>query len=134
VTRRARGAPAALVAIKALHSLIWFAIESCMGYVLYAGAARRSDRRAALAAAVVGTETVVFLANGARCPLTQVAESLGAERGSVTDIYLPDWCARNLPAIHGPLVVVAAVLHARNLRYDHRAARGSSPRAHAELH
>ena len=90
-----------------------------MAYLLYAGFARRSDRRAAVAAAVVTGESLLFAANGWRCPLTQVAERLGAERGSVTDLYLPAWFARNLPAIHVPLMTLAAVLHARNLRGRH---------------
>ena len=87
-----------------------------MAYVLYAGLARRSDRRAAIAAAVVAGESLIFAGNRCRCPLTQLAERLGAEQGSVTDIYLPDWFARNLPAIHVPLIVLAVLLHARNLR------------------
>jgi hypothetical protein len=46
-TKRTRN-EVALVLIKAVHTLAWFSIESCMAYVLYAGAARRTDRRAAL--------------------------------------------------------------------------------------
>jgi len=41
-----------------------------------------------------------------------LAECLGAERGSVTDIYLPHRFARNLPAIHAPLILLAVFLHA----------------------
>ncbi len=115
----ARGSEAALGAIKAIHTLAWFSIEACMAYVLYAGFAGRSDRRAGLATAVVATESLIFAGNGFRCPLTQVAERLGAERGSVTDIYLPRWFARNLPAIHVPLIGLAGFLHARNLRARH---------------
>ena len=106
----------ALEAIKLVHTLVWFSIESCMMYVLRAGFARRSDRRAAIAAGVVAGETVVFVANGFRCPLAPVAERFGAESGSVTDIYLPRGLAHNLPAIHVPLIVLATHLHARNLR------------------
>jgi hypothetical protein len=105
----------ALVAIKAIHTLAWFSIESCMVYLLYAGFAKRSDWRAAAAAAVVGGESLIFAANGFRCPLTQLADSFGAEGGSVTDIYLPGWFAHNLPAIHVPLIVLTAFLHGRNL-------------------
>jgi uncharacterized protein YndB with AHSA1/START domain len=112
----ARGSEAALQAVKTIHTLAWFSIEACMVYVLYAGFARRSDRRAGIAAAVVATESLIFAGNGFRCPLTKVAERLGAERGSVTDIYLPRWFARNLPAIHVPLIGLAGFLHARNLR------------------
>ena len=106
---------ATLAAVKPVHTLAWFSIESCVPYVLGAGFRRRSDRRAAIAAGVVASESLVFAANGFRCPLTQVAERVGAERGSVTDIYLPRWFARNLPAIHVALILLAAYLHARNL-------------------
>ena len=91
-----------------------------MIYVLWAGFRRRSGRRAAIAAGVVASESLVFAANGFRCPLTQVAERVGAERGSVTDIYLPRWFAHNLPAIHVPLIMLAAYLHGRNLRRRRR--------------
>lgn len=106
---------ATLAAVKLVHTFAWFSIESCMIYVLYAGFRRRSDRRVAIAAGVVASETLVFAANGFRCPLTQIAERLGARRGSVTDIYLPGWLARNLPAIHVPVILFAAHLHAWNL-------------------
>jgi hypothetical protein len=106
---------ATLAAVKLVHTFAWFSIESCMIYVLWAGFRRRSDRRVAIAAGVVASESLVFAANGFRCPLTEVAERVGAERGSVTDIYLPRWLARNLPAIHVPLILVAAYLHGRNL-------------------
>ncbi len=56
------------------------------------------------------------MVSGFRCPLTQLAERLGAESGSVTDLWLPRWFARNLAAIHVPLITLALVLHGRNLR------------------
>ena len=111
---------AVIAAIKAIHTLIWFSIEVCMLYLLYAGFAKRSDRRAALAVEVVGGESLIFAANGFSCPLSQLAESLGAEHGSVTDLYLPKWLAHNLPAIHVPLLVLVAFLHGRNLRQQRK--------------
>jgi hypothetical protein len=44
-----------------------------------------------------------------------LAEGLGAESGSVTDLHLPKWLAHNLLAIHVPLVLVAMYLHTRNI-------------------
>lgn len=87
-----------------------------MGYLIVAGLMGRTDRRAMAAGAVVASETVIFVASGFRCPLTAVAESFGARSGSVTDVYLPDWFAHRLPAIHVPLVLLAVLLHARNVR------------------
>lgn len=108
--------PAGVAAIKSVHTLAWLSIESCVLYVLYAGFAGRTDKRAGIAGAIVASETLVFAGNGFRCPLTELAERYGAERGSVTDIYLPKWFAHNMPAIHAPLLVLMAYLHARNLR------------------
>ena len=105
-----------LVLIAAAHTLIWLSIEACVIYVLGAGLAGRSDRSVAIAGGIVAAETLVFAANGFRCPLTDLAESQGAARGSVTDIYLPAWFARNLPAIHVPIILLAVVLHLRNRR------------------
>ena len=87
-----------------------------MIYLLYAGFRKQSDGRAAIAGAVVGSESLIFAANGFRCPLTQLAGRFGAERSGVTDIFLPKWFAHNLPAIHTPLLALAVVLHLRNIR------------------
>jgi hypothetical protein len=111
----ARRRAVALTAIKTVHTLAWFSIESCMMYLLYSGFRRKSDRRAAMAAGVVAGESLIFAGNGFRCPLTKVAVKLGAERGGVTDIFLPRWFAHYLPAIHVPLLVLATWLHGRTL-------------------
>ena len=114
----------AVVGIKAVHTLAWFSVESGMIYLLYTGLRKRSDRRVAIAAAVVGAESLIFAANGFRCPLTTLAEQFGAERGSVTDIYLPGWFAHNLPAIHVPLLVLAAFLHVKNIEANSASSSG----------
>ncbi|MDR6508530.1 hypothetical protein J2805_004246 [Arthrobacter oryzae] len=118
--------PLTLTLVKAFHTLAWFTIEACMVYVLYSGIRGRSDRRAGLAAAVVATETLIFAANGFHCPLTGLAKSLGDDTGSVTDIFLPKWFAKNLPAIHAPLIVFAAGVHWRNHRSAERTQQSNS--------
>ena len=82
----------ALLAIKLVRTLAWFSIESCMLYVLWAGFRKRSDGRVALAASVVATETLIFAANGFRCPLTQ-SQSVSAPRAarSRTSICPAGW-------------------------------------------
>jgi hypothetical protein len=119
--------PSGLTVIKAVHTLAWFSIESSVIYLLYAGLKRKSDQRAAIAGAIVAAESLIFVANGFRCPLTKLAVNLGAERGGVTDIFLPRWFARNLPAIHVPLFVVAIFLHLRNVRADRRLQHAKRP-------
>jgi hypothetical protein len=105
----------ALIAVKSFHSIAFFVIQSCIMYLLYSGFRRRSDRRAAIAAAVALGESVVYAGNGFRCPLTGLAEELGAEKGSVTDIFLPRWLAANIARIYVPMLVLALYLHGRNL-------------------
>ena len=104
----------AVTAIKVMHTIDWLAVELAFGYLLYAGLARRSGWPTRTAAGIVASEVAIFTANRLRCPLTELAEHLGADRGSVTDIYLPQRLARNLPVIHLPLIVLVAGLHARN--------------------
>jgi hypothetical protein len=106
---------AALVGVKAIHSLLYFSIEYCMGYLIYAGLKGREDRRTAIAAAVVGGESLIFVGNRCRCPLTGLAENLGAASGSVTDIYLPRFLASRLVLIHVPLLGLALCLHIKTL-------------------
>jgi hypothetical protein len=116
------------VVVKVIHTAAWFSIESCVAYLLYAGVCGRTDRWAAIAAGVVLGESAVFAANRFRCPLTELAQSLGAESGSVTELYLPRWFAHNLPAIHVPLLVLVVFLHGRTV-FRHRALSGGITRA-----
>ena len=112
-----------LTAIKTARTMIWVSVEIAMASLLFTGLTRKSGRSVVAAGVVVVGESLVYLANGARCPLTQLAESVGTEHGSVTDIYLPSWLARNLPAIHVPLVALVAILHGRGL-LERREGRG----------
>ncbi|MGH8952017.1 MAG: hypothetical protein ACRDX9_11385 [Acidimicrobiia bacterium] len=112
----------ALAVLTTVHTAIWLLVEAAMVYLIAAGLRGRTDRRSGVAAVIVAAESAVFLANGAHCPLTALATRLGAESGSVTDIYLPRWLAHDLPAIHVPLVLLAIYLHARNIRHGQRTA------------
>jgi hypothetical protein len=104
----------ALVGVKAVHSLIYFSIEFCMGYLIYAGLKGREDKSTAIATGVVAAESLIFVGNRCRCPLTDLAKDLGAASGSVTDIFLPGFLASNLVPIHVPLLALALCLHVRN--------------------
>ena len=102
-----------LAAVKVVHTLIWLTVEIALGVVIADGIKNHRDRRTGVAALVVGAESAIYLANGARCPLTTLAESLGTDDGSVTDIFLPTWLARSLPILHVPAVAAALWLHLR---------------------
>ena len=100
----------------------FFSIGSCLACFAYSSLAKRSDRRAAVAGAVVAAEAIVYALNGLRCPLTDLAERLESERGSVADIYLPRWIEAHLPEITGRIFAGATILHARNVLESRRLA------------
>lgn len=102
-----------LVAIRVVHSAVFFGEELSVGYLLYAGLRKRQGRAAAVAAGAIAAESLIYFGNGQHCPLSGLAEELGADHVSVTDIYLPRWIAMRIFTYNAPLVVVAAVLHAR---------------------
>jgi hypothetical protein len=104
-----------LNAVKTVHTAAFFSIASSLCYFTYTGLVRRSDRRAAIAAAVVTGEALVYAANGFRCPLTDVAQRLGAANPSVADIYLPRWVAAHIPHVTAPMYAAGLALHARNV-------------------
>jgi hypothetical protein len=106
---------AGLGAVKTVHTAAFLAIAASLSYFLYAALARRSDRRAAIAAAIVTAEALVYAANGFRCPLTDVAQRLGDDHPSVADIYLPRWVAAHIPHVTAPMYAAAVALHAKNV-------------------
>ncbi|MBN1093429.1 hypothetical protein JKP75_13175 [Blastococcus sp. TML/M2B] len=105
--------PRILALIKAGHTALWATIEFCVGFLLWSTVRGRRDRRVAAAAAVVAAECLVFVGAGFRCPLTGLAERAGAPAGGVTDIYLPAWFARNLPALYVPVLALVVWLRTR---------------------
>ena len=68
-------------------------------------------RRARLAAAIAVAETVVYASNDQVCPLTPLAEELGEESGTVTDLYLPRWASDRMPLVGGTTLLVGIALH-----------------------
>ena len=107
--------PAVLFAVKAVHSLAFLVIQSCILYLLYKGIKGETDRPAAVAAGIATGEVIIYAGNGFRCPLRTLAEDLGEETGSVTDIFLPNWLASNIANIYTPMFALGMYLHARNL-------------------
>lgn len=116
--RGAAGTPT-LTAIRAAHTAVFFAELASIAWLLVSGIVGRRDRSVAVAAVLVAGESAVFVANGGVCPLTPLAERHGAERGSVSDIYLPDALARTIPIWATSLVVVAVGLHGIGMVRQH---------------
>lgn len=100
------GQPVALFAVKTVHTVIFFSMSWAVLYTLYSGLTNRMSCKTGMAVAAVVGEGIVFASNGWRCPLTKVAEGLGAANGTVADIFLPQWFARRIPAVSSTLMGV----------------------------
>ena len=116
------------VLVKGIHTAAFAVIQTCILYLLWAGLTKHTDRRAAIAAAVAAAESAIYAGNGFRCPLTGLAESLGAEKGQVTDIFLPKWLANNIGNIYCPLFTAGLYLNVRNLIRDRTVKASSNAR------
>ena len=105
--------PAALAAIKAIHTVVFVSVGAALALFVWDGLRQAHRRRAAYALGVAVAETGIYLSNNQVCPLTPLAQELGAESGAVADLFLPSWAARNIPLIGGAALVLGLALHAR---------------------
>jgi hypothetical protein len=105
-----------LASIKVLHTLVFFGMSAGVFYLLFSALTGRITRWTWIVCAAVVGEGGVLLLFGGSCPLRLLAEELGEERGSVTDIFLPKWLADRIFVIFTPLAIFGmAVLALRSL-------------------
>jgi hypothetical protein len=78
--------------------------------MLYAGITKTYNALVLLAIGAILINFLAILLNQGKCPLTTFAERLGSEKGSVTDIFLPGWIARNLFGISTVLFSTGLIL------------------------
>lgn len=99
----------AVLVVKLVHTAWFLLVSTSIVHIFVVGLLGRPSRwtRPALAAAFL--EVAVFLLNAGRCPLTKLAEDLGASSGRVSDIFLPRWFADRIPQIYTPPLVVGVV-------------------------
>ena len=104
-----------VVHIKVAHTVIFVILSCCVLYVLASGARNQITPWTWGAAVAVVIEGLVLLASGGRCPLTGIAERLGAVDGRVSDIFLPRWFADRIFPICTTLFLIGCVLVAARL-------------------
>ncbi|MDR3751994.1 MAG: hypothetical protein P4K94_10955 [Terracidiphilus sp.] len=97
-----------LVAIKLLHTVVWFFFVVCIVAVPIAGALRRFSLAAVLAGLVL-LECLVLVMNRFRCPIGDWARLFTDEPVDNYDIYLPVWLARHNKTIFGTLFVIGGL-------------------------
>jgi hypothetical protein len=81
--------------IKFVHSVIYLFMVTCLVYIFYCALTQRYDWTLLIALSFIILEGITLLINKGTCPFTPLAEKYGAERGSVTDLFFPMWCAKH---------------------------------------
>ena len=96
--------------VKLIHTVIFVVLSACVLYVLVSGVLNRITLWTWISIAAIVAEGVVLAASGGKCPLTIVAERLGAADGRVADIFLPPWFADRIFPICGTVFLVGCAL------------------------
>jgi len=99
-----------LFLIKLLHTVIFFFMSACLLYILYCGITGTYDWTLLVAISAILIEGLALLINRGRCPLTTLAEKQGAVKGSVTDIFLPSFIARNTFRYSTALFIIELII------------------------
>jgi hypothetical protein len=94
-----------LARIKALHTLVWAILATCILAIPVFGWTEAYCHALWLTSIVAGKILILAL-NSWRCPLTAVAARYTDDRRDNFDIYLPAWLARNNKLVFGSLFVL----------------------------
>jgi hypothetical protein len=95
-----------------VHTAAFALIAGCILVFTWDAIRGRSGQRSLVAAGIAITETVIYGSNNQVCPLTPLAEELGAESGTVTDIYLPRAVSDRIPMLGGSALVLGLAFQA----------------------
>lgn len=96
--------------IKSIHTILFLLMSSCIVYVLYCGITRTYSWILFVAIGAVLIEGLVLFFNHFKCPLTNLAEKYGAEKGTVTDMFYPKWFVPHVFRFSTVLFVIGLVL------------------------
>ena len=102
--------PLTVFHVKLVHTLILAVLSACVLYILASGAFNRITPWTWGAIGAILLEGAVLAVSGGRCPLTALAERLGAADGSVSDIFLPRWFSDRIFPICGTLYLIGCAL------------------------
>jgi hypothetical protein len=103
--KASEGEAGMLVAVKVVHTVVWALLAGAIVALPFL-AVQAFFGWAAIFSVVIVVEGVVLLANGWRCPLTDLAAKYTDDRSPSFDIYMPNWLARHNKTIFTVLFLV----------------------------
>jgi LPS O-antigen subunit length determinant protein (WzzB/FepE family) len=99
-----------LALVRTVHTAIYIVMVAAIAVLLYAGATGYVGAWLWVALALLAAESVVFLGNGMKCPLTALAVRYGAQSGYAFDTFLPEQITRHTFRFFGSLLVVGLAI------------------------
>ena len=102
--------PQALALVRFIHTAIYIVMVAAIVVLLVAGITGYSGIWLWISLGLLAGESVVFLGNGMKCPLTTMAVRYGAEKGYAFDTLLPERWTRYTFRFFGTLMVIGLVL------------------------
>jgi hypothetical protein len=99
-----------LSAIRTVHTVIYIVMAASTLLLVYAGVTGQNGWWLWTALGLLAIETVVFVGNGFKCPLTAMAVRHGATSGRVFDTFLPERATRYTFRFFGTLMVIGLAL------------------------
>jgi hypothetical protein len=102
--------PHRLAVVRGVHTVIYIVMATSTLLLVYAGLTGSQGWWLWTALALLGVESVVFLGNGMKCPLTALAVRYGAEKGYAFDTFLPERATRYTFRFFGSLMVLGLLL------------------------
>ncbi|MEZ4712949.1 MAG: hypothetical protein R3A44_37515 [Caldilineaceae bacterium] len=95
-----------LALIRSVHTAIYLVMAAATFVLVYAGITGAQGIWLWIALALLVVESVVYLGNGLRCPLTALAVRYGAEKGYAFDTFLPERATRYTFNFFGTIMVI----------------------------
>ncbi|MBV7331537.1 hypothetical protein KFU94_25535 [Chloroflexi bacterium TSY] len=95
-----------LILIRTIHTAIYLVMAASTFMLVYAGITGAQGAWLWVVLALLGIETIVYLGNGMRCPLTGLAVRYGAEKGYVFDTFLPERATQYTFNFFGSVMIV----------------------------
>jgi hypothetical protein len=96
--------------VKVVHTIAFYMMSAVLLMMVYEVVVDRITLITWNAAGLFLAEGIVLLLNRGRCPLTSLAESLGASSGQITDLFLPKWFADQIFKVYGAVFVASLAL------------------------
>jgi hypothetical protein len=91
------------------HTLIFFFASGCIVYIVYCGIVGKTNRYLWASMGIVFVIGLIYSVNGFECPMATLVYRLAGRR-DVSDIFFPDWFARNIMPVSTVIYVIGVVL------------------------